>query len=288
MASSDDDDALLHTIVGKHKPQGRVNYYPPPNSHTHARTQNAGSAHHDHHGSEYPHENDHSEGVFGSAYDTITGKPAHIHPQFRISGVEVSVANASLFAHHELALEDVMTWQYLFTMCMLGMSVVVGVLASFVVSGIVTSYNNGVMFLVTAIGVAVLVVLQFGALLRDWTRYTPFSHLHNNTVLLPAMYFLIANTVALVALGYWATKFPADFFSSYDPAAAPPAERPYYYGVYALLSVMCISTVPDLIASLTVQRYPERKLNLYRESQQSLLYYVTDNPSEGVEVNLRQ
>ncbi len=282
----DDDEELASAFTSKTRQSGHTRFTPPPHTHPRHAQPRAEPAHHLRPHSEFPHENDYSDGVFDSAYDAVTGKPAHAHPQFRILGVDVSVANVSLFAHHETTLDDAMTWPYLFTLGMLGMSVVVGVLATFVVSGIVHSYNNGVMFLVVAIGAALLVVLQFGAVLRHWTRHSPFSHIHNNMLLLPTFYYLLAYTAALVALGYWVSKFQADFFDTYDAAAAPAAERPYYYGVYTLLAAICLSTVPDLIASLTVQRYPERKLNLYRELSQPLLYYLTDDPTEGHAVRL--
>lgn len=280
----DDSDLLAAAIVNRHRQNGHAAFVPPP--HAHVSAARAEPAYHHTNGLEYSHATDSSEGLLHSAYDALTGKPADVHSQFQIRGVDTGVANVSLFAHHEAALDDVMTWQYLFTLCMLGMATVVGVLATFVVAGIVTSYNNGAMFLVVAIVASVLVVLQFGALLRDWARYSPFSHIHNNTVLLPAVYFMLAYVVALLALGYWVQKFQTDFFDSYDPAAAPPAELPYYYGVYALLATMSLFTVPGLLDSATTQRYPERKLNLYRESTQSYLYYVADNPNTDNVVRL--
>jgi len=282
----EDDSALLaEAIVNRHRQNGHNAFIPPPHAHT-RQPPRAEPPRHRPTMAEYPHETEYSRGVLGSMHDALTGAPAVVHPQFRIRGVDTSVVDVSLFAHHESALDDVMTWQYLFTLCMLAMAVVIGALATLVVAGIVTSYNNGVMFLLVAIFASVLIVLQFGALLRDWARYSPFSHIHNNAVLLPAMYFMLAFVAALVALGYWVQKYQADFFDSYDPSAAPPAELPYYYGVYALLAALSISAVPELLASATAQRYPERKLNLYRESNQSYLYYVTDDPGTGLEVRL--
>jgi hypothetical protein len=234
----------------------------------------------------FPHEEEEVKSPADTVSDWVMGVPAKPYPQFTIKGVDTGVANLSMFAHHESALDDVMTPGYLITLCMLGLVVVFGFLATLVVCGIVDSYSNGAIFLVIAIMVALLVIMRFGALLMDWPRRSPYSHQHTNALFFPVMYFAIAFLFALIALGYWVTKYQSSFFATYDAAAAPAAERPFYYAVYTLLACVCVSILPEMLTSLIVQHYPERKVYLHSSDGHNVLYYNTDDPTLGMEVLL--
>lgn len=234
----------------------------------------------------YPHEEEEQRTPLETARDWVTGVPAKPHPQFTIMGVDTGKADLSMFAHHESAMEDVISWQYLFTLLKLGIVVVFGFLATLIVTGIVDSYSNGAVFLFIAISVSLLVILQLGAMLMDWTRRTPYSHQHTNAVFFPIMYFAIAFLLAMIALGYWVTKYQSSFFATYDAAAAPADQRPFYYGVYTLLACVCVSILPEMFTSLIAQHYPERKVYLHSSEAHNVLYYMTDDPTLGVQVLL--
>jgi hypothetical protein len=236
--------------------------------------------------SPYPHQDEPTYGLTERLKAWFMGVPRDPNAQFQIEGTDVNVANVSLFAHHESSLDESMSWQYMFTLGMLGLATVFAFLGTLVVAGIVNSYSNGAVFLVVAIGSSLLVVLVFGALLMDWTRCTPYSHHHTNAVFFPNAYFIICMLFAMIALGYWTSTYPSSFFATYDAAAAPAEVRPFYYAVWTLFTCMCITPVPWLVSSLSAQLHPERKLSLNKSDTRSRLYYATDDHSVGREVQL--
>lgn len=250
------------------------------------------ATHHHHYEDEergpYPHETLPVPTLTESLRDWVTGIPAHVHPTFRIVGPDTSIANVSLFAHHESSLDDSISWTYLFTLAMLLLTGVFAMLSMFVVCGIVKSYSNGAIFLTYAIPAALLVVVVFGAIIMNWPRRSPYSHQHNNAIFFPVIYFIIGSLFAMVALGFWVTTYQASFFDKYDAAAAPATERPYYYAVYTLISCILVSLIPDLLASLTAQRYPERELYPQKDNAHANMYYLSNDLSEGVTVSRRQ
>lgn len=234
----------------------------------------------------YPHLDEPTYGLTERLRAWFMGVPNDPNAEFQISGVDTNVANVSLFTHHEASLDEGMSWQYMFTLGMLGLTAVFSLLGTFVVAGIVDSYSNGAVFLVVAIGASLLTVLVFGAMLMDWTRRTPYSHHHTNAVFFPNAYFIICMLFAMIALGYWTSTYPSSFFATYDAAAAPADVRPFYYAVWTLFTCMCITPVPWLVSSLSAQLHPERKLHLNKSDTRSRLYYVSDDPAIGREVQL--
>lgn len=234
----------------------------------------------------YPHQDEPVYSLTERLRAWFMGIPRNPNPDFQIAGIDAHVANVSLFAHHEASMDEAMSWQYMFTLGMLGLSAVFAFLATLLVAGIVDGYSNGAVFLVVAIAASVLIVLVFGALLMDWTRRTPYSHHHTNAVFFPNAYFIINMLFAMIALGFWTSTYPSSFFATYDAAAAPAAERPFYYSVWTLFGSLCVSVVPWLVSSLSTQLHPERKLYLNKGDTRSRLYYVSDDPSLGYEVQL--
>lgn len=252
-------------------------------THTHIRPKMSGGRSDPIHQSPYSHKNvykpnakDFANKVFmGGASGDYDGSTDF----FLIEQRDTDNIQISLFAHHETAFINNGTWLAWFTLIEIGVSVAVALLATMLVSGIVDTYHNGILWFAVIIPIAVLAVLQLGCILKTWAAYSSYSHMHNNAVILPVFYYILSYLLAGLALGYWVNTYQADLTGTYDVAAAPAAERPYFYAVYTLLAVVALTTIPDLIGSVLVQRYPERKLYILKDerSDRPSTYYITAN-----------
>jgi hypothetical protein len=229
----------------------------------------------------FPHKADRTPGFIESAKGLLLGDNRSIStPAFKIITQRTGTVQLSLFAHHETQFLKNGLWLMYFTLAESLLALIIGFMAMLVVTGIVTSYYNGVLWVITSITAALLVVVHLGSIVLSWAKYSPYSHLYNIGVLFPAFYFAFAMLISALALGYWVSTYQDSFSGKYDPTTATTEETLYYYGTYTLVAVMCFSTLPDLVGSAVTQLYPERKVYLSDEdSGKRDLYYMSNDGS---------
>lgn len=237
-------------------------------------------------GVRYPHMTERQPSFTESVGKFFTGEAVAENPNFTIINQRTGAVQLSLFAHHETRFAHNGTWLSYFTLAQILLSLVIGVMATFVVTGIVTSYYNGVLWIIVGIVVGLLVIVHIAFIMLTWSRYSPFSHLYNNAVLFPVFYVGFAYFIVLLALGYWVSEYQDSFSGTYDPLTATAEATLYYYGTYTLIAVMCFSCLPDLVGSSVTQLYPERKTYLSDESAGTKQTYYVDSDGLGTTVNI--
>lgn len=237
----------------------------------------------------FPHKADRTPGFIDSAKGLLLGENRSISPPaFKIITQRTGTVQLSLFAHHETQFLKNGLWLMYFTLAESLLSLIYGCLALLVVSGIVTSYYNGVLWIIMSIASALLVVVHVGSIVLSWAKYSPYSHLYNIGILFPAFYFAFAMLISALALGNWVSSYQDSFTGKYDPVTATAEETLYYYGTYTLVAVLCFSTLPDLLGSTITQLYPERKVYLSDEDtdRRELYYMDTDGRAVHTDIGL--